>query len=144
STVSLSFCFTTTAVSLPSFSGSNTTVPRCAQPINVDASNAAINRTACRADESLIDTDDELGATDGQDCRWRAYRHCIGRLLGDATGDDRERTLAKRGVELTLTRRRVECEAIERQRAVGSGGEQRIVAHRDADRAIGACRDDVG
>ena len=43
-----------------------------------------------------------------------------------------------------LVRRRVERERVERQHAVRPDREQRVVAHRDADRAVGAGAHDVG
>ena len=59
-------------------------------------------------------------------------------------GHDGERALPQRRIELPWLRRRIESEAIERQHAVGPEREQRVVAHRDADRAVGAGPHDVG
>src|SRR5262249_8348179 len=127
-----------TALARPSFSGSRTTVLLAQAPSSTQAAMRAAICASLATNASLIGADDELGATRAEHSGRRAHGHRIGRLLGDAAGDDRQRAPVQRGVEAAAVGRGVEGIAVERKHAVRTDREQRIVVYRDPHRAVGA------
>src|SRR5690606_4748848 len=95
---------TLTAVLRPSGSGRSTTFTVGAHPARAAtaANTSAATRAGPAANMSAVDEHHELGAADSKDVRRRADLHRLGRLLGDLAGDDRQRALRQRRVELAL------------------------------------------
>src|SRR5215470_5015434 len=129
---------TTTAPTLPSCPGRSTTRSErgggrgVAQATAPARTRPERRRRRPRLRRASARTNDELRAAHAEDRRRRLDAHGIGRLLGDATGDHRERALGKRRLDGPRLVRLVD-ESLDHQHAVRSSRQKRVVGQRDPD-----------